>query len=115
MSSFEDNIRSWVQVDNQLKTLQEQVKTLREQKTALTQNIHHYANANNLTDRTVNISDGRLRFSQTQSPQALTFRFLEQALAEIIPNPETVNQILTHIKNKREIRHMPDIKRYYNT
>ena len=114
MTSFEDNIRTWVRVENQVKTLQEQIKTLREEKNMLTQNIHHYANANNLSDKTVNISDGRLRFSETQSTQALTFRFLEEALREIIPNVETVNQILTHVKNKREVKKTPDIKRYYN-
>lgn len=114
MSSFEDNIRSWVRLDNQLKILQEQVKNLREEKTGLTQNIHQYAQNNNLSDRVVNISDGRLRFAQTQSTQALTFRFLEEALVEIIPNVETVNKILTHIKNKREVKKVPDIKRYYN-
>lgn len=114
MSSFEDNIRSWVRLDNRLKTLQEEVKNLRDERTRLTQNIHQYAQSNNLTDRTVNISDGRLRFAQTQSTQALTFRFLEEALRDIIPNVETVNQILTHVKNKREVKRIPDIKRYYN-
>ena len=114
MSSFEDNIRSWVRLDNRLKTLQEEVKNLRDERTRLTQNIYQYAQSNNLTDRTVNISDGRLRFAQTQSTQALTFRFLEEALRDIIPNVETVNQILTHVKNKREVKRIPDIKRYYN-
>lgn len=114
MSSFEENIRSWVRLDNQLKTLQERVKNLRDERSRLTHDIHNYANAHNLSDKIVNISDGRLRFSQTQSAQPLTFKFLEEALGEIIHNNETVQQIVTHIKNKREIKKTNDIKRYYN-
>jgi hypothetical protein len=114
MNTFEDSIRSWVRLDNQLKTLQEQIKNLREERMRLTQNIHTYANANNLSDKTVNISDGRLRFSQTHSAQPLTFKFLEEALSEIIPNTETLHQIIKHVKNKREIKKTNDIKRYYN-
>lgn len=114
MASFEDKIRNWVQIDNQLKTLNDQTRELRERKTQLTRNIHNYTQSNNLANSTVNISDGRLRFGTMQTQQALTFRFLEQCLSEIIPNQESVQQILSHIKNKREVKSTPDIKRYYS-
>lgn len=111
---FEENIKNWVSLDNKIKILQDQIKELREKKTNLTENINHYVSNNKLENVTVEISDGKLRFGKNQTPQALTFKFLEESLSEIISNKDQVNKIITHIKNKRSIKVTPEIKRYYS-
>lgn len=115
MSSFEDGIRKWVKLDDELRAVQERAREIREKRNNIASGLHDYVNQNDKLQRaTINISDGRLRFVNTQTPQALTFKFLEESLNEIIANKDTVQQILTHIKNKRTMKISSDIKRYYS-
>jgi hypothetical protein len=115
MASFEDGVRKWVKLDDELRAVQERARELRENRNNVASGLHHYVDTHEqLRAATINISDGRLRFVQTQTPQSLTFKFLEESLNEIIPNKESVQQILTHIKNKRTMKLSSDIKRYYS-
>lgn len=114
MSNFEDNVRKWVKIDDELRKVNEHARQLREQRNTIANGIHSYVNTNQLGNATVNISDGRLRFVETTTAQSLTFKFLEECLSEIIPNNESVKQIMTHIKSKRQSKSVPEIKRYFS-
>ncbi|GAF93567.1 unnamed protein product, partial [marine sediment metagenome] len=57
---------------------------------------------------------GRLKFQQTKITNPLTFKFVEECLHECIENTDNVKHIIKHIKEKRSIRMVPDIKRFYN-
>ncbi len=114
MSHFEDKVRSWVKLDDELRRTQDHARELRERRNDIASDIHTYVNNNDLRNATINISDGRLKFVQTQTLQSLTFKFLEECLNEIIPNKDTVNQILTHVKTRRSIKSGADIKRFYS-
>lgn len=111
---FEENIKNWVSLDNEIKIIQEKIKILREKKLNLSENINHYVITNKLENVTIQISDGKLKFGKTHTSQPLTFKFLEESLSEIISNKEQVNTIITHIKNKRTTKTTQDIKRYYS-
>lgn len=114
MTSFEDGVRKWVKLDDQLRKLQEQTRELREKRTQIANSLHTYVDTHQqLQSANINISDGRLRFVQTQTQQSLTYKFLEESLNEIIPNKDSVKQIMGHIKSKRSVKTVPDIKRYY--
>jgi hypothetical protein len=112
--SFENEIKQWVQIDNQLKELNERTKILREKRNTLEKNITTYAASNNLSNSTVQISDGRLKFTNTKVPEPLTFKYLEKTLGEVIKNENQVKLIMEHIKQKREIKLVPEIKRFSN-
>ena len=112
--SFENQIQQWVQLDNQLKQINEKIKELREKRNALEQNITTYAFSNNLSNSTVQISDGKLKFSNTRVTEPLTFKYLEKTLSEVIKNESQVKLIMEHIKQKREIKIVPEIKRFSN-
>jgi hypothetical protein len=112
--SFENQIKQWVQLDNQLKDLNERTKELREKRNSLEKNITTYAASNNLSNSTVQLSDGRLKFTNTKVPEPLTFKYLEKTLAEVIKNENQVKLIMEHIKQKREIKIVPEIKRFSN-
>jgi hypothetical protein len=114
ITPFETQIKQWVQLDNQLKELNERSKDLREKRNTLEKNITGYANSNNLSNSTVQISDGRLKFTNTRVPEPLTFKYLEKTLSEIIKNETQVKLIMEHIKQKREIKVIPEIKRFSN-
>ena len=86
--NFENQIQQWVSTDNQLKVLNEQVKALREKRKNLTDSILDQASKNNLENATIKISDGRLKFTTTNVPEPLTYKFLETNLGGIINNWE---------------------------
>jgi len=112
--SFEGQIQQWVQIDNQLKQLNEKTKELRDKRNSLEQNITTHAFSNNLSDSTVKISDGRLKFVNTKVQEPLTFRYLEKTLSEIIKNESQVKLMMEHIRQKRSVKIVPEIKRFSN-
>ena len=112
--SFESNIKTWVSVDNEIKQINDKLKTLRENKSRLNDEITKYIKNNNMENAQVQISDGRLKFINSKIQQPLTFKYLQESLSEIIKDKSQVSAILNHIKNKREITIIPEIKRYYN-
>lgn len=112
--SFENQIQQWVSIDNQLKNLNEKVKELREKRNNLEENITKYASNNNLSNSTVQISDGKLKFANTRVPEPLTFKYLEKSLSEIIKNESQLKIIMDHLKQKRDVKIIPEIKRLYN-
>jgi hypothetical protein len=112
--NFENQIKQWIQLDNQIKELNERTKDLREKRNTLEKNLTSYAASNNLSNSSVQIGDGRLRFTNTRVPEPLTFKYLEKTLAEVIKNENQVKVIMEHIKQKREIKIVPEIKRFSN-
>jgi hypothetical protein len=112
--SFENNIQQWVSYDNQLKQLNEKIKELREKRNTVEEKITTYASSNNLSNSNVEISDGKLKFVNTKVPEPLTFKYLEKTLGEVIKNESQVKLIVEHIKQKRAIKIIPEIKRFSN-
>jgi hypothetical protein len=112
--NFENQIQQWVSIDNQLKQLNEKVKEMREKRNILEQNITNYASSNNLSNATIKIGDGRLKFTNTRVPEPITFKYLEKTLGEVIKNESQVQLIMEHIKQKRNIKIIPEIKRFSN-
>lgn len=112
--NFESQLQQWVAVDNQLKKLNEQVKELREKRNTLTENITSHASNNNLSNATIQISDGKLKFANTKVAEPLTYKYLEKSLGEIIKNPSQITIIMDTLKQKRSFKVVPEIKRVYN-
>ncbi len=110
--SFESKIQQWVSLDNHLKQLNEKVKDLRDKRNDLEENITSYASENNLSNATVKISDGRLKFANTKVQEPLTFKYLEKTLGEVIKNEAQVKLIMEHLKQKRSFKMVPEIKRF---
>jgi ferritin len=112
--NFEQQIQQWVTVDNQMKLLSDKMKELREKKNTITEQINNHIESSHLNNATVKINDGQLKFIKVKETQQLTFKYLETCLSEIIKNEEQVKKIVEYIKNKREVKYIPEIKRLYN-
>lgn len=112
MGNFEENIQKWVLLDNQLKILNEKIHEVRDKKSQLLDSITEYAEKNKLMDANIQISDGKLKFTKTRISEPLTFKYLEKSLSNIIRNETQVKQIMEHIKNNREIKIVPEMKRF---
>jgi seryl-tRNA synthetase len=112
--NFEQQIQQWVHIDNQLKSINEKIKDLREKKNSISEQLNIHIEENNLSNASVKINDGQLKFVKVKETQPLTFKYLETCLSEIIKNEEQVKKIVEYIKNKREVKYIPEIKRFYN-
>ena len=112
--SLEENIKKWVSVDNQLKAINDKAKELREIKNNTEQLILDYVETKKMSNATVNISDGKLRFVSTKQTAPLTLKYVAECLSNCIKNEEQITSIMNYIKESREIKYVPDIKRTYN-
>lgn len=112
--SFEENIKKWVSLDNQLKTINEKVKQLRDDKNSTEEFIMNYVEHNDIKNATINISDGKLRFTTTKQTPPLTMKYVEECLMKCIGNEAQVKQVMKVIKDSREVKYSSDIKRYTN-
>ena len=112
--SIDAHVLQWVSLDNQLKQLNEKTKDLREKRNSLEEQITRYFSNSNNPTTAIKISDGKLRLSETRVPEPLTFKYLEKVLSEIIKNESQVKTIVDHIKKRRNVKMVPEIKRYYD-
>ena len=111
---LDKTIQNWVELDNELKKLNERAKDIRTRKNDIEDKIMTYVEDNNMNNSVVNITDGKLKFCETKQTSPLTLGFLEKCLSEVIANQGQVKQIVEYIKSKRETKMVPEIKRYYN-
>ena len=112
--SLEEHIKTWVSIDNQLKSVNEKAKLLRESKNNTEEVILDYVETKKMNNATVNISDGKLRFTETKQKEPLTFKYIEACLSKCIAGEKDVKDIMKFIKTNRETKIVNDIKRSYN-
>ena len=113
MTTFETNIKKWVNIDNKIKQLSNEIKILREEKNSIKQDIYKYVDEKNLSNVVIKISDGSLKFNKYKCSSPLTYKYLEFCLSRCIDNNEKVNTIMQYIKQSRECKYIDDIKRFY--
>ena len=112
--NLEQQLQQWVIIDNQMKSLTDKMKELREKKHTISEQINTHIENVQLSNTSIKIGDGQLKFVKVKETQPLTFKYLETCLSEIIKNEEQVKKIVDYIKDKREIKYVPEIKRFYN-
>jgi hypothetical protein len=112
--SFEESIKQWVNVDNKIKQLNEEAKLLRQHRNEITTNINKYVDDNDLKHATIQISDGKLKFQSIKVTQPLTLKFIKECLDDCLQNETNVEKIMNYIKERRDVKYVDDIKRFYS-
>ena len=113
MSDFQQSIKQWVFIDNQIKKANAELYELRKKRRDFSDSIFSYVETNKLDNAVIEISDGTLKFQQTKSFNPLTFKYIESCLNDCISDEEQVKMLMKYIKNKREYKFNSDIKRQY--
>ena len=114
MDEFQENIKEWVAADTQLRELTQQVKLLRERRAELSDDIHDHVSSHNLSNAIVNISDGKLRFTSTRQTSPLTLKYVQECLESCLSNEADIAHIMSVLKESRNVKYVPEIKRTYN-
>jgi hypothetical protein len=113
-AQFIEDVKKWVLIDSQLKIVNEKTRNMRDMKHELSEKICKYSEVNKLTDNKIKLSDGELRIYDKKEYSPLTFGYIEKTLGNIIANKEQVDYIIKYLKENREIKTTPDIKRTHN-
>lgn len=114
MDEFKSDIKTWVQVDNKMKTLNEELRLLRQTRSDVSDRINNFVEFESLETSTISISDGKLKFIETKQQQPLTLKYIKQCLEDCIDDDSTIENIMNVIKESRTTRAIKEIKRYYN-
>lgn len=94
-----ETLRSWLAVDDQMRTLQTQMKTLRDQKTALGAQVLAYMKDNDLANFVLDGTGGTIARSERVSRPALKRSTLRQQLfLQFADQPERVAEALRAIE-----------------
>ena len=111
--SFEEQIKSWVSIDNEIRVQNDILKKLRAKRNDTGDSIIQYVETENLHNATIKISDGKLRFMETKQQMPLTLQFVRKCLSDCIERKEEVEKIMEYIKDSRDVKIISNIKRSY--
>jgi hypothetical protein len=109
--NIDQYLQQWILIDDQLKMLNEKTKELRQKKMAISEKINEHIESKQIQNRSFKIGDELLRVIKVKDTQQLTFKYLETCLSEIIKNEEQVGKIIEYVKNNRQFKYVPEIKR----
>lgn len=107
-------IKRWVQLDSQLKLINERTKTMRDERGNLSHEICNDLERAGISKRKIILPDGDLKVYEKKEYSALTFGFLEQHLGKIMSDPQQVSFVIDYLKQQREVKSSNDLKRSYN-
>jgi hypothetical protein len=109
-SALVENVKKWVALENELKSVNETARTLRESKQAVAAEICSFMKTRDGPNRTILVSDGELRVYDKKEYSTLSYGYLEKCLSSIIPEKTHVDYIMKYVKENREITTITEIR-----
>ncbi len=112
--TLEEDIASWVRLDNEQQVLQAKLRAHRSAKSDLQTSIDRGFAERGLLKPLVRISDGRLSMVERTVLPSLTLSHVKESLTQCISDLSTVDRLVQHIKETRPVRRQRDLRRYYD-
>jgi hypothetical protein len=109
------NIQKWVYFDNQLKKINEKARECREWKSKLSTEICRQLQERQMEKTKIDISDGTIRVYDKNEYSPLSFSYVEECLAKIIPEKSSVDYIIQYLKEHREIKRSQELRRTFRS
>lgn len=110
---FNEQIKTWVTLDNKIRDINNELKEMRDNKNKLMEQICLYVNENNLNHAVVKTSDSTLKFQNIKTTKPLTMKYINDCLINCIDNKEQIEYIMKYIKEHRESSFSEIIKRNF--
>lgn len=108
---FEDYVKKYIEVDDEIESLQIKLKTMRDWKRKLNGVIVKHMEDQDLVEHTLEVSDGTLRYNEHKEYGSMSFTYIEKSLHQLIPDPEQVKYVIQFLKDNREIKTVAELKR----
>jgi len=109
-----NKLKRWVQLDTQLKLINEKTKTMRDERARLSGEICIDMETAGISKRKIILPDGDIKIYEKKDYSQLTFGFLEQHLGKIMNDPQQVSFVINYLKEQREVKSSNDLKRTYS-
>ena len=108
-----DNIKEWIQLDNDMKEYQKLLREMRKRKNDLTNNLVNTMKNNDID--VFDINNGKLIYSQYKVKAPLSKKHIISSLGTLFANePEKIELITSHILDTRETKIKENIRRKTN-
>ena len=105
-----NSIRDWIQIDNEMRSLQERLKVLRNQKKENTGNLVNVMKSNEID--CFDINDGKLIYAKTKVKKAINKDYLLKTLTTYFEdNSEKAAQLSKFLLDQREENIKESIRR----
>jgi hypothetical protein len=104
------SIRDWIQVDNEMRTIQDRLKLLRKNKKDITSNLVNVMKSNEID--CFDINDGKLIYSKTKVKKPINKEYLNKTLALYFENNgEKADQLSKFLLDQRDEKITESIRR----
>lgn len=100
LEAFKAHVRTWIEVDNTLKKLQQATRERRTIKQQLTEKITAFMARFNIED--LSTRDGKIRFKTRQVKAPLSKKTIQQRLLEMYPRAKTAEELTTVVFDTSE-------------
>ena len=105
-----ENVKTWLDIDNQIRALQKQIKERRKLKKDLTANLVQIMKTNEIEQ--LNIPDGQLIYTKRTTKAPLSKKHLLASLSTYFKqDPRIVEELGKYIMNSRKDKEKENIKR----
>lgn len=112
-ANFNDVVKEWVLLDNEMQKLQDQIKEMRQRKQDLSNVMMDTLQSKNKLHYTMEMPDSQLRFQTRKEYGNLSFQYIEKCLQSLIVDNEQRNYVLKYLKEHREVKEVTELKRSY--
>ena len=109
---LKETIREWIQLDNEIKTLQFEMKSRKDKKKNLSDKLVNIMRDNEID--CFNVNDGKLMYSQTKVKGTINKNYLLATIAKCLDDQEQAQEITKFILDNRDIKVKESIKRKKN-
>ena len=110
-----NKIKRWVQLDTQLKLINEKTNIMRDERGRLTGEICMDLQSAGISKQKIILPDGDLKvYEKKEYTPYVPFVFLEQHLGSVIPELQQLRFVIEFLKQKRVVKCSFDLKRTYN-
>ena len=105
-----ENVKAWLNLDNEIKSLQKEIKSRRNQKKELTENLMSVMKVNDIEQ--IDLSDGQLIYTKKKTRAPLSKKHLLESLSKFFQNDaRTVTELSKYIMDSRAEKEKENIKR----
>jgi len=105
-----ENVKSWLNLDNEIKALQKEIKSRRTLKKELTDSLMSVMKVNDIEQ--IDLSDGQLIYTKKKTKTPLSKKHLLESLSKFFQNdPRTVSELGKYIMDSRKEKEKENIKR----
>jgi len=109
---LKETIREWIQLDNEIKTLQSEMKARKDKKKNLSDKLVNIMRDNEID--CFNVNDGKLMYSQTKVKGTINKNYLLATISKCLDDQEQAQEITKFILDNRDIKVKESIKRKKN-